>query len=157
MAKSNDKSPPHLHARPRLPVYPMGDWISSSCETRPIGTFLMRRMKFTDHQNGRQTFLLLQNLAYRSNLSFSRQDWTLASTRRGGRRRRHSRPFSTISPIQFAPTRPWPYWLLVTTRQAQIPIECREPPNLTFSFNLSSSPFMTNPPLATSTDSKYFD
>ena len=52
VAKSNDKSPPHLHARPRLPVYPMGDWISSSCETRPIGTFLMRRMKFTDHQNG---------------------------------------------------------------------------------------------------------
>ncbi|KAI9557447.1 hypothetical protein GHT06_017275 [Daphnia sinensis] len=52
VAKSTDKSPPHLHARPRLPVYPMGDWISSSCETRPIGTFLMRRMKFTDHQNG---------------------------------------------------------------------------------------------------------
>lgn len=53
VAKSNDKSPPHLHARPRLPVYPMGDWVSSSCETRPIGTFLMRRMKFTDHQNGK--------------------------------------------------------------------------------------------------------
>jgi hypothetical protein len=53
VAKSTDKSPPHLHARPRLPVYPMGDWISSSCETRPIGTFLMRRMKFTDHQNGK--------------------------------------------------------------------------------------------------------
>lgn len=53
VAKSNDKSPPHLHARPRLPVYPMGEWVSSSCETRSIGTFLMRRMKFIDHQNGK--------------------------------------------------------------------------------------------------------
>jgi len=52
VAKSTEKSPPHLHARPRLPVYPVGDWVSSSCETRPIGTFLLRRMKFSDHSHG---------------------------------------------------------------------------------------------------------
>ncbi len=72
VAKSNDKSPPHLHARPRLPVYPMGDWISSSCETRPIGTFLMRRMKFTDHQNGKLHISQLRTFGtFRSNFLFS--------------------------------------------------------------------------------------
>ena len=59
VAKSTEKSPPHLHARPRLPVYPVGDWVSSSCETRPIGTFLLRRMKFSDHSHGKSEEYLI--------------------------------------------------------------------------------------------------
>jgi hypothetical protein len=53
VAKSNEKSPPHLHARPKLPVYPVGDWISSTCETRAIGTFIIRRIKFVDIRSGK--------------------------------------------------------------------------------------------------------
>ena len=52
VAKSTENSPPHLHAKPHLPVYPAGDWISSICETRPIGTFLIRKLKFVDQHNG---------------------------------------------------------------------------------------------------------
>ncbi|XP_063235855.1 protein APCDD1-like [Bacillus rossius redtenbacheri] len=48
VARAGETAPPHLHARPRLPVlrsYLAGDWVSSRCETRPLGTFLRRRLR----------------------------------------------------------------------------------------------------------------
>ena len=46
MSRGNERSPPQLHARPRLPAYLGGDWVSGRCEPRPLGLFLRRRMHF---------------------------------------------------------------------------------------------------------------
>lgn len=45
VARASERSPPHLHARPRLPPYLGGDWVSARCETRPLGLFLRRRLR----------------------------------------------------------------------------------------------------------------
>ncbi|XP_026273849.1 protein APCDD1-like [Frankliniella occidentalis] len=45
VARASERSPPILHARPRLPPYLGGDWVSSRCETRPLGLFLRRRLR----------------------------------------------------------------------------------------------------------------
>lgn len=45
VARASERSPPHLHARPRLPPYLGGDWVSGRCETRPLGLFLRRRLR----------------------------------------------------------------------------------------------------------------
>lgn len=46
MSRSTERSPPHLLARPRLPAYLGGEWVSTRCETRPLGLFLTRRLRF---------------------------------------------------------------------------------------------------------------
>lgn len=45
VARASERSPPNLHVRPRLPPYLGGDWVSSRCETRPLGLFLRRRLR----------------------------------------------------------------------------------------------------------------
>ncbi|KAK3908429.1 Protein APCDD1 [Frankliniella fusca] len=45
VSRASERSPPILHARPRLPPYLGGDWVSSRCETRPLGLFLKRRLR----------------------------------------------------------------------------------------------------------------
>lgn len=46
VSRSTERSPPHLLARPRLPAYLGGEWVSARCETRPLGLFLTRRLRF---------------------------------------------------------------------------------------------------------------
>ncbi|KAJ9578438.1 hypothetical protein L9F63_005358 [Diploptera punctata] len=46
IARRTEKSPPHLIAKPHLPAYLDGEWVSSRCETRPLGLFLTRRLRF---------------------------------------------------------------------------------------------------------------
>ncbi|XP_067124231.1 protein APCDD1-like [Centruroides vittatus] len=46
VSKSHELSPPQLPARPRLPVYLNGEWISTRCEIRPLGMFLTRQLQF---------------------------------------------------------------------------------------------------------------
>ncbi|XP_046396791.1 protein APCDD1-like [Ischnura elegans] len=48
VSRATPRSPPHLHARPRLPaLLGGGDWASSRCESRPsTGLFLRRRLRF---------------------------------------------------------------------------------------------------------------
>ncbi|XP_071449483.1 protein APCDD1-like [Hetaerina americana] len=48
VARATARSPPHLHARPRLPaLLGGGDWASARCESRPsTGLFLRRRLRF---------------------------------------------------------------------------------------------------------------
>lgn len=45
VARASERSPPNLHVKPRLPPYLGGDWVSSRCETRPLGLFLRRRLR----------------------------------------------------------------------------------------------------------------
>ncbi|XP_069701328.1 protein APCDD1-like [Periplaneta americana] len=46
VARCTERSPPHLLAKPRLPPYLGGEWVSARCETRPLGLFLTRRLRF---------------------------------------------------------------------------------------------------------------
>nr|CAD7406626.1 unnamed protein product [Timema cristinae] len=50
VSRASERAPPDLHARPRLPVlhsYLAGEWVSTRCETRPLGLFLKRRLRFS--------------------------------------------------------------------------------------------------------------
>nr|CAD7462722.1 unnamed protein product [Timema tahoe] len=50
VSRGSERAPPDLHARPRLPVlhsYLAGEWVSTRCETRPLGLFLKRRLRFS--------------------------------------------------------------------------------------------------------------
>lgn len=46
VSRCTERSPPHLMAKPRLPAYLGGEWVSARCETRPLGLFLKRRLRF---------------------------------------------------------------------------------------------------------------
>lgn len=50
VARSSEKSPPHLPAKARLPVFLSGEWISTRCEVRPLGMFLKRRLRFSQNR-----------------------------------------------------------------------------------------------------------
>lgn len=43
---SSDKTPPHLIVKPNLPPYIWGQWVSSRCESRPMGVYLVRKFTF---------------------------------------------------------------------------------------------------------------
>ncbi|XP_073992936.1 protein APCDD1-like isoform X2 [Rhodnius prolixus] len=43
--RSSAKNPPSLIAAPRLPPYMSGEWVSTRCETWPMGLFLRRRLR----------------------------------------------------------------------------------------------------------------
>lgn len=47
-----NNSPPQLIAKPQLPPYVMGEWISARCENRPLGLYLTRNFTFTKSENG---------------------------------------------------------------------------------------------------------
>ncbi|XP_076048741.1 protein APCDD1-like [Oratosquilla oratoria] len=62
VARSSEKSPPHLHARPSLPLLLAGSWASSRCETRPYGMFLTRLLTFRpDTNEWEATLIFYQN------------------------------------------------------------------------------------------------
>jgi hypothetical protein len=46
VSRCTERSPPHLLARPRLPAYLGGEWVSARCESRPLGYFVTRRLRF---------------------------------------------------------------------------------------------------------------
>ncbi|CAH0382100.1 unnamed protein product [Bemisia tabaci] len=43
--RATERTFPQLNAQPRLPIYLGGEWVSGHCETRPLGTFLKRRLQ----------------------------------------------------------------------------------------------------------------
>ncbi|KAF4529275.1 hypothetical protein B566_EDAN016985 [Ephemera danica] len=53
IARASERSPPHLPARARLPVFLSGEWVSPRCEVRPLGMFVKRRLRFSQ-QRGRK-------------------------------------------------------------------------------------------------------
>lgn len=46
VSRADEHSPPHLHAVAHLPVHLIGEWMSRRCETKPLGTFVTRRVRF---------------------------------------------------------------------------------------------------------------
>ena len=161
MAKSSDKSPPHLHARPRLPVYPLGDWTSSTCETRPLGTFLMRRMKFTDHHtdsiqfnssiNIREMIIILLHLKIK--------DWIVSTVLVSECRLvlQLSRRFSIITLMPRAVEPQWRCWLAVITPPALILIAFKEQPISISTSHQFPLPSTTNQQPTISMGLRYFN
>ncbi|XP_066939628.1 protein APCDD1-like isoform X2 [Macrobrachium rosenbergii] len=87
VARSSERSPPHLHAGPNLPLILAGSWASSHCETRPYGMFLTRYLTFSPEKSD-----WAMTLRYYHDPECSRPSFTLAAT--GSYRRANPPPYA---------------------------------------------------------------